>query len=97
MQGTARIGSGLRARTGWTRARRRRQWAPTAADALAVGCCGVGGTAGSGTDARNERGLRNDDGSQGIGRARRTTVVQGRNTGRRRLEGGSRQGRLRGV
>ena len=52
---------------------------------------------GLGTDAGHERGSGNDDGSKGIGRARRTTVVQGRKTGRRRLEGGSRQGRLRGV
>ena len=37
------------------------------------------------------RGSRDEDGSQGTGR---TTVVQGRNTGR---GGGSRQGRLRGV
>ena len=50
MQGTTRSGSGLRARTGWTRARRLRQWAQTAAAALAVGCCGVGGTAGSGLE-----------------------------------------------
>ena len=28
------------------------------------------------------RGLRDDDRSQGTGRARRTTVVQGKNTGR---------------
>ena len=36
------------ARTGWTRARRRRQWVTTVVEALAVGCCGGGGTAGSG-------------------------------------------------
>ena len=47
MQGMARGGCGLRARIGWNRARLRRQWALTAA-ALAVGCCGVGSTAGSG-------------------------------------------------
>ena len=33
------------ARTGWIRARRRWQWAPTAAAALEVGCCRGGGTA----------------------------------------------------
>ena len=48
MQGTARSGSGLRARTGWTRARWQRQWAQTATAALVVDCYGVGGTAGSG-------------------------------------------------
>ena len=30
------------ARTGWTRARQRPQWAVRAATALAVGCCGGG-------------------------------------------------------
>ena len=34
-------------RTWWTRARQRRQWALMAMAALAVGCCGVGGTVGS--------------------------------------------------
>ena len=33
-------------------------------------------------NAGEGRGSRDDDGSQGTGRARRTTVVQGRNTGR---------------
>ena len=37
---------------------------------------------GSGTDVRHGRGSRDNDGSQGTGRSRRTTVVQGRNTGR---------------
>ena len=37
---------------------------------------------GSGADAGHERGSRDNDGSQGTGRSRRTTVVQGRNTGR---------------
>ena len=36
------------ARTGWTKARRRRQWAATAAEAQAVGYCGGDDTAGSG-------------------------------------------------
>ena len=45
-------------RTGWTRARQRRQWAVTAA-ALAMGCCGGGGTAGSGHRAHGRAaGLR---------------------------------------
>ena len=48
MQGTARSDNGLRARTGWTRARWWRQWAQTAAAALAVDCCGVSGILGSG-------------------------------------------------
>ena len=39
------------ARTRWTRARQRWQWAATTATALAVGCCGGGGTAGSGFGA----------------------------------------------
>ena len=48
MSSTARSSSGLRARTGWTKARWRRQWAQTAAAALAVDCYGVDGTTGSG-------------------------------------------------
>ena len=48
MRGMARSGSGLRVGTRWTRARRRRQWAPTAVAALVVGYWGVGSTAGSG-------------------------------------------------
>ena len=47
------------ARTGCTRARQRPQWAVTAATALAVGCCGGGGTAGSGLGGhRRAAGLR---------------------------------------
>ena len=44
-------GSGLR--------RRRRQWAQTAATALAVDCCGLAGTVGSGHElAQEDTGLR---------------------------------------
>ena len=94
MQGTARSRSGLRASTGWTKARQLRQWAQTAATALAVDCCGLGGSGsraldcndsrqgGSGAAAGHGRGSRDDDESQGTGRAKRTTVVQGRNTRR---------------
>ena len=47
------------ARTGWTRARQRQQWAVTGAVALAVGCCGGGGTAKSGLGAHGRAaGLR---------------------------------------
>ena len=38
----------VRAQVWWTRARRQRQWAHTAAKALTVGCCGLGSTTGSG-------------------------------------------------
>ena len=44
------------ARTEWTRAQQRRQWAATRAAALAVGCCGGGGTAGSGLGGTRKRG-----------------------------------------
>ena len=47
------------ARTGWTRVQQRRQWAATAVAALAVGCCGGGGTVGSGFGAHERaEGLR---------------------------------------
>ena len=39
------------ARTGWTRAQQLWQWDATASAALVVGCCGGGGTAGSGLGA----------------------------------------------
>ena len=47
----ARLGASVDcARTGWTKARRRLQWAPMAVTALAVGCCGGDGTLGSGLE-----------------------------------------------
>ena len=47
------------ARIGWTRARQRRQWAAMAMTALAVGCCGGGGTTRSGLGAhKHATGLR---------------------------------------
>ena len=78
------------ARTGWTRARQRRQWAATGAAALAVGCCRGGGTAGSGLGAHGSAaGLRSlssgRDGEQGT-----------RMAGPGHWRGnGSRQGRLK--
>ena len=48
----ARLGEAVGCvRTGWTRARQRRQWAATVAAALVVRCCGGGGTARSGLGA----------------------------------------------
>ena len=41
----------LRACTGWTKARQARVWAATAMAALAVGCSGSDGTAGTGRGA----------------------------------------------
>ena len=48
-QGSVKCRARLRAsvdcaRTGWTKARRRLQWAPMAVTALTVGCCRGGGS-----------------------------------------------------
>ena len=52
--------------TGWTRARQLRQWAVTAAAALAVGCCGGSGTAGLGHGShRRATGLRSRNSGRG--------------------------------
>ena len=63
------------ARTGWTKARQRRQWAITAVATLVVGCCGGGGIAESGHWAHGRAaGLRSlgsgRGGEQGTGTAR---------------------------
>ena len=52
------------ARTGWTRARQPRLWATTTAAALAVGCSGGSGTAGTGIGA-----LGHDSGLRSLGSA----------------------------
>ena len=67
-------------RIGWTRARRRRQWAATVAAALAVGYCGGGGTAGLGLGSHGRaaglgsrssgRGGEQGTGTQGTGARR---------------------------
>ena len=74
----ARLGAAAdcaRAQVWWTRARRQRQWAQTAATALAVDCCGLGGTAGLGHErAQAAAGLK----ALITGQARRTTEVESR-------------------